>query len=222
MKKLSKFLVGAAILAAASSANAVILTVGGWTPLPGTTLALQPALAGVALEDDIQAFSFSDEGSIISGFVQSRVVRSSVDGTLDFYWRIVSDSTSDSVLRALRLGNFQVPSYDANWRIDSIGDTAPDSARLFGGSGGNVNFGFGISTPDGGLAPGASSHFLLLDTNALTYARTGSYDLVGRIGFSGIFATFAPSAIPEPGSLALLGLGMTGLALGRRRKGTHS
>ncbi|UUZ49732.1 hypothetical protein LP420_05975 [Massilia sp. B-10] len=48
------------------------------------------------LEDEIQAFSFVANGGVISGTVQSRVVRSTLDGTLDFYWRVVSDADSGS------------------------------------------------------------------------------------------------------------------------------
>lgn len=146
------------------------------------------------------------------------MVRSSVDGTLDFYWRVFSDAASESALRSLRLGDFHVFTYDANWRIDSSGDTAPESARWFGGTGGNVNFIFSNSTAPGGLAAGASSYFMFLDTNAITYARTARYDLVGQSDISDLFSTFAPNAIPEPGSLALLALGATALAAGRRRR----
>lgn len=218
MKKLVSALIGAVMMAAASGASAEVLAPDVWTPLPGTTVAVQPELAGLVLEDETQAFSFSADGGTITGTVQSRVVRSDVDGTLDFYWRIISDPRSTVPLSAFRLGNFFTPVYDANWRIDGEGDTAPTEAKWFGGGGGKVNFVFG--TPNGGgLAPGDSSYFLLLDTNAIAYARTGVYDLTGLEGISGLFETFAPSQIPEPASAAIFTLGFVGLMWGRRRKG---
>ncbi|QYF93551.1 PEP-CTERM sorting domain-containing protein [Massilia sp. PAMC28688] len=220
MKMLARSLIGAAMLAAASSAHAEILTVDVWTPLPGTTLAAQPELAGLALEDELQAFSFATAAGTISGTVQSRVVRSSVDGTLDFYWRIVTDRSSSEALTAFRLGGFYTPLYDANWRMDGEGDTAPVEAKLFPGAGGNVNFRFSIpGTPDSGIAPGMGSYYMMLDTSALTYARTARYDMTGSDGsISGMFETFAPGQIPEPGTLAVFTLGLAGLGLARRRK----
>lgn len=216
MKKLARSLVGAALMAAATSASAVILPTGVWTPLPGTTVALQPELEGVALEDELQAFSFATDGGTVSGAVQSRVVRSTVDGTLDFYWRILTDASSTVPLVTFRLGNFFSPSYDANWRIDGLGDTAPSQAMLFGGGGGKINFRFDAGGPGTGILPGGESYFLMLDTSYTAYARSAIYDLTGRDGISDLFTTFAP--IPEPASAALFALGMAGLALTRRRK----
>lgn len=223
MKKLATSLIGAVLLAAASNASAVILTPDVWSPLPGTTALLQPHLAGVALEDESQAFSFSTDGGTISGTVQSRVVRSSVDGTLDFYWRIASDTTSTVPLRAFRLIDFYTPVYDANWRSDGVGEHAPSQAKWFSGGNGAVNFLFDdAATLDMGILPGGSSYFVMLDTNAIAYTRTARYDLTGLAGISDMYDTFAPSAVPEPGSMALLALGVTGLALQRRRRRASS
>ncbi len=217
MKGFSKSVVAALIMVAASSVGAVELTAGVWTPLPGDTVALDPDLAGVVLEDDLQAFSFSAGAGTVSGTVQSRVVRSDVDGTLDFYWRIVSDTASSAPIDGFRLGDFVTAMYDADWRIDGLGDTAPAEALLFPGSGGFVNYRFtgaGMS----GITPGTSSYFMFLDTAALTYDRSARYDLTAGNDISGQFSTFAPSQVPEPASAALFGLGVAGLALARRRK----
>jgi len=217
MKSFAKSLIAAALMTIAGSASAVVLTPSVLTPLPGTTVALNPQLAGIVLEDVMQSFSFAANGGTVSGTVQSRVVRSTLDGTLDFYWRVTSDLASSAAISSFRIGNFMTASYDADWRIDGLGDTAPATAYLFPGTAGDVNYIFS-GQRIGGLGAGAESYFMFMDTSATKYDMSAIYDLTAQVEISNLFSTFAPSYVPEPGSVAIFALGFAGLAAARRRR----
>lgn len=208
----------------AQSAQAVSLTVPvspnpfADTVLGGTTVAARPELAGTVLQDVITPFSFSG----VSGSVQNRVVRETGTGTLDFYWKVnVDASTNGTGVSAFRLADFGYSNLkDADFRIDGLGTTGPDTARLFNVANypaGDINF---LFSGTGGVAPGSQSRFFFLHTTATSYDKIASYDLLttGAQNLSGSFSTFAP-AVPEPSTYAMMGLGvlLMGSLLGRRR-----
>jgi len=161
----------------------------------------------MVLEDVLTPYEFSGAGEFVKGVVQNRVVRSSVDGTLDFSWRIRPDVSSTGDILAFRVGGFGAFALDADWHIDGLGSVAPHTARNFGG--GSVNFLF--SNP--GVGPTDSSRFFFLDTQATAYASVGEYDLLCAPNdcVSGLFTTFAPTAVPEPSAFVLFAIGLVGL-----------
>jgi hypothetical protein len=200
-------------LAANSSAQAVLLAPGSTEALPGTTSAAEPQLAGTIIEDETVSFTI---GASIAGDVQLRVVRSTLDGSLDFYWRVFNANESGGSIGSFRIGEFFAPEYNANYRTDGLGDVAPTSATRFSGAlDSYVNFNF--RTP---IGPGDSSPLFFLDTTATDYDRTAVYDVtnVGQTEISSTEFTFAPRrTVPEPGTAALLGIACALLAAATRK-----
>lgn len=184
------------------------------TVLPGTTVAARPELAGTVLADTLTNYSF--EG--ITGTVQSRVVRESASGTLDFYWKVnVLSDASGLGVSAFRLSDFGPSNItDADWRVDGLGSTAPSVARVFNA----VSFPTGAINFLMGDAVTASSRLFFLRTNATAFTEAARFDLLtgGPQQLSSPYTTFAPAAVPEPSGLALGAVGCAALALVLRRR----
>jgi hypothetical protein len=72
--------VAATAIAFSGGAGAVILTPGVVTPLPGTTVAADPSLAGTIVQDVLSPFTMTTSTGVTTGEIQSRVVLA-VDGT---------------------------------------------------------------------------------------------------------------------------------------------
>lgn len=212
MRPIFTSMVAGALLSA--PAWSVSLTAAGDYAITGTTAAANPQLAGVVLQDTISNFSISGAGESLSGTIQNRVVRSSLDGTLDFYWRITpTEGTGD--ISAFRVLGFDGYDLNADWRSDGLGNVAPTTARYFGPGSGAVNFLFG----KGQVGVGDGSYFFFLDTNATNYSMTGQFDLLCADNgcISQIYPTYAPS-VPVPAAAWLLGSGLMGLVGLRRRQ----
>jgi len=122
----------AAGLWATLAARAVVIPESFTTvALPGTTLALRPALAGETIDQSFQDFAFVTDSGPVGGTLWSSVVRTDA-GTLDFYWRL--QLTSGRV-NLMEVRYFDLPTYDVDWRADTPGDSHPSSAFFVAGSG---------------------------------------------------------------------------------------
>jgi len=207
-----------AALVAASPAVAVPVTPGApATPLPGTTQATDPTLAGTILADVVTPWVSAIDPQYgfpgAQGELQSRVVRETGSGTLDFYWRISVDAVSypnfvptTLLIDGIPLSSFGTgAAFDADYRTDGAGSTAPSGAQSTASS---LTWLFDASS----FGPGSSSFFLLLRSGAGAYGESALADL----GASSI-ATFAPAAVPEPAGAALALAGLLALSAGARR-----
>jgi hypothetical protein len=213
----------AAILAlSAGTAQAATLSTGSNT-LPGTTSALEPQLAGLVVEDDLQAFSWTQAGGTLRGTIQSRVVLSN-DNTYDFYWR-VRDLAFDGSGPMQDIGNFRIGTFgvpiaglNGNYRTDGLGNVGPSTAFVFnGGLSDYVNFSFGPDT----LGLGEESYFMFLDTSSTRYARNALMDVANAdtTSIGRLYSTFGVGGVPEPATWAMMiaGFGFVGGAMRRRQ-----
>jgi len=115
----------ATLLGSLALTPAATLNPGDTLPLSGTTVIASPNLAGNVVEDQLVPFSFAAYGGTVSGQVQVRVV-SAVDNTCDFYWRVFNDANSSGLIGNFRVGEFYTSIYKADYRIDGLGDVAPE------------------------------------------------------------------------------------------------
>ncbi len=170
-----------------------IFSSAGWTLLAttGPTVLSAPTFSGVG-----QAWVYSDTNNVFG------------PGKLDFVYSYTSNASSSDPNERLTAGTFSGFSVDSGY-VPGAG-LAPDSVSL--SSGGSVaGFQFIVNN----LMPGHSTDLLVVETNATLYA-PGTYSVqdsttVSTAGFQPLLAT------PEPASLALIGAGLLGFSLIRRR-----
>ena len=184
---------------AATPARAVPLAPGSAVATPGTTSAARPVLAGTVLQDVVQTFTITDpNGRKIKGTIQDRVVRETSTGTLDFYYRIMNDSSSRGPIVIVSKSSFAPPSLttDVDWRIDGLGDVGPTQAKR-SGDGSRIDFNHASTAS---IHPGKQSRFVFVKTDATEYREGGQTEIGGDLGITaaGLYTvsvkTFEPVA----------------------------
>jgi hypothetical protein len=182
-------------------------------------------LAGVIIDERSTPYSYLINDGTLSalwGTIESRVVRSSLDGTVDFYWRIVptanpfGGAVPNGIIRSFityapAIGE-ATPNVD--WRTDlPDGIVPPEQVRRFGNQ---YEYRFPL-----GVGVGLPSRWFFLDTQLPTYFFTdGRINMLDESGNSTPFYPGFQPLIPEPATVSLFLVG-AGIILLRRQRGTR-
>ena len=225
LKKLVPGVLAIGAMLSATSANAqVFLAPNTGATAIGTVGFFGGSQVGGTLSS---SFTFTSGPTTIAGTIRSIVFTGGSAGangtggtSNDFYYQIDMNAGSDALQSTsvasflgfnTGLGNV-ITDVDGAGPFVAGGTVALTGQRNFTGSGLVFDFGAGV-------AAGATSATLVVRTNA-TSVTNGSAGLLGASGVAANAAILAPLATangPEPGTLALVGLGIAGL-VARRRK----
>jgi hypothetical protein len=210
-------------------------TLAGTLPvLPGQTITISPPPVGDAtgdptgalLADEVENFSLSTSTGVFKGTLESAVYQES-GGTLDFYYQLNNMSTATSgtpdTAEHANGSNFVGFTTSAGYRMDGgfVGTTftasslTPDTANR-NASGSVVEFNYNVFGLVDDIPTGSSSSVLVISTNATAFV-AGNASAIDS-GTSTV-ASFQPAtAVPEPGSITLLGSLLFGIAAIARRR----
>lgn len=181
--------------------------------LPGSGFVLSgsdPLPANTPVTSVTSTYDYNAAGVTMKGSLYQEVLRATSDGNLIFAYTLTHDSASNNSVALLSTANFS----DILTQVAYVPDGAAIVPQYFARNttpGSTVGFYF--SSPS--LSPGNTSVVMWIKTDAPYY--TGGNSTV-QDGVSQNVFTYAPSKVPEPATLSMLGFGLMGLGGVIRRK----
>lgn len=183
---------------------------------PGSSISLS-AEPGPTGGTTLNSISVPFVAPTFSGTLVSKVISGDASnpfaGGLTFTYELSNNSLSPDPIDRFTLSSYLGFSVDASYPSGSlVGSILPTSVTR-NPSGNQISFNYtGLS--EGTLLPGTASVLLVLQTSAISYQNSTA----AIINSSSVnVATFAPLAIPEPATAALVILGASFLVLRRKQ-----
>ncbi|WP_394822271.1 hypothetical protein [Pendulispora albinea] len=152
----------------------------------GMTVADDPTLAGVIEKDESRKIFCTG----LYGTLQTRVVRSTITGNVDFYFRVTNAAPSSGPIVAVYVSDFTNAAWNArsDYRVDGVGTVPPTRINRSSSPGDTFSFHF-LSWP---LAPGESSRQIYVQSLAKNYDRSGYALIVSDRASCLVYNVFRP------------------------------